>query len=179
MTGTPIPDRSAALVRDHAPVLPIANERGERLVAVLPPRDCPAASPAFSLVVARSCGQVLLVRNRHRDVWELPGGWIDAGETAGDCALRELAEESAQAGRDLRLLAWIVLAAPGASDHACKMGAVFSADIGERAAFLPTSEISAIGYWPASALPDGVSGIDAALIARFARQETCRPPHGP
>lgn len=179
MTGTPVPDRGPAVARDHATGLPIANERGERLVAVLPPRDRPPAPPAFSLVVARSGGQVLLVRNRHRDVWELPGGWIDAGETTGDCALRELAEESAQAGRDLRLLAWIVLAAPGASDRARRTGAVFSADIGDRAAFLPTSEISAIGYWPASALPDGVSDIDAALIARFARQETCRPPRGP
>jgi len=141
-------------------------------VAIHPPEAPPAPPAAFSLVVASLGARVLLVRNRHRGVWELPGGWIEAGETAGGCALRELAEESAQAGRDARLLAWIVLAVPGTRIGAHRTGAVFSAEIDARTAFLPTPEVSAIGYWPADALPAGVSGIDATLIARFSREDT-------
>lgn len=175
----PTPDRGTAIARGHDCGLPVANERGERLVAIHPPEAPPTPPAAFSLVIASLDARVLLVRNRHRGVWELPGGWIEAGETAGDCALRELAEESAQAGRDARLLAWIVLAAPGTGIDAHGTGAIFSVEIDEHTAFLPTPEVSAIGYWPADALPAGVSGIDAALIARFSREDASESPCGP
>ena len=39
------------------------------------------AVPTFAVVIARSADGVVLVFNRYRKVWELPGGLIDAGES--------------------------------------------------------------------------------------------------
>ena len=42
------------------------------------------ATPTFAVVLARSRDGVVLVFNRYRKVWELPGGLIDPGESARD-----------------------------------------------------------------------------------------------
>ncbi|MCD9026994.1 NUDIX domain-containing protein [Luteimonas sp. BDR2-5] len=155
-------------------MLPITNERGESLVAIhtgsagLPP-DLPATS--FALVLARHDGDVLLVRNRSRGVWELPGGWIDPGESAERCARRELAEESGQTPGRLRLAAWLVLDRPDGDGPARIFGALFLAQITDIAGFAPTSEIARLLWTPAAQLPTGISAIDAALIARFAEMK--------
>ena len=47
-----------------------------------------------AVVVARRDGRTLLVFNRRKQHWELPGGWIDPGETPRAGAARELWEES-------------------------------------------------------------------------------------
>ncbi|MDR3304541.1 MAG: NUDIX hydrolase [Clostridiales Family XIII bacterium] len=41
-------------------------------------------------------GRVLLVRQRHeeQDIWMLPGGQVEAGETSRDAAIREVMEET-------------------------------------------------------------------------------------
>ena len=72
---------------------PIVNERGERLLAVH--EDLIVADDVLvSIVLAVHDRGVVLVRNARRSTWELPGGYIDSGEAASDCALRELREES-------------------------------------------------------------------------------------
>lgn len=38
-------------------------------------------------------GQVLLVRESGRDIWDIPGGGIDHGESIEDVIRRELKEE--------------------------------------------------------------------------------------
>src|SRR5690606_31192683 len=73
----------------------ITNERGERLVSFHPAQGrAPRMTTDFALVLPTRRSQVLLVRNTHRGVWELPGGWIEPGESAHDCATRELREEA-------------------------------------------------------------------------------------
>src|SRR5258708_29038916 len=39
-------------------------------------------------------GRVLLVREISDGKWTLPGGWADGNQTAGECVVREIAEES-------------------------------------------------------------------------------------
>jgi ADP-ribose pyrophosphatase YjhB (NUDIX family) len=46
---------------------------------------------------ARGC--ILLIKRRDNGQWCLPGGSMDAGESAPECALRELREETGLEGR--------------------------------------------------------------------------------
>ncbi|MDS0258224.1 NUDIX domain-containing protein [Haloarcula sp. S1CR25-12] len=56
-------------------------------------RDHGAPFGAHSLAF-RPTGELLLVRHDGVDMWVLPGGELDPGETFSDAALRELREES-------------------------------------------------------------------------------------
>lgn len=61
-------------------------------------------NPVVSIVVINPKGKMLLQKNyRHilgESVWEIPAGYIDAGETPLDAAKRELLEETGLAGSD-------------------------------------------------------------------------------
>jgi ADP-ribose pyrophosphatase YjhB (NUDIX family) len=67
--------------------------------------DDPAAPRANSLLVGASAvvvdarGRLLLHRRRDNDLWALPGGVMEIGESIGGCAVREVREET---GYDVR-----------------------------------------------------------------------------
>lgn len=50
-------------------------------------------------------GRVLMVREISDGKWTLPGGWADVNQSAGECVVREIAEESGFAARALKLAA--------------------------------------------------------------------------
>jgi ADP-ribose pyrophosphatase YjhB (NUDIX family) len=50
-------------------------------------------------------GRVLLVREISDGKWTLPGGWADVNQSAAECVLREIAEESGFEARALKLAA--------------------------------------------------------------------------
>jgi ADP-ribose pyrophosphatase YjhB (NUDIX family) len=50
-------------------------------------------------------GRILLVREVSDGRWTLPGGWTDVNQTAADCVVREIAEESGFAARAVKLAA--------------------------------------------------------------------------
>lgn len=50
--------------------------------------------PAASAVVIDDEGRVLLARRRDNDLWTIPGGAMEPGETVADCAVRETEEET-------------------------------------------------------------------------------------
>jgi 8-oxo-dGTP pyrophosphatase MutT (NUDIX family) len=54
------------------------------------------------LVLARHDGGVILVRNRARDRWELPGGMLEPADNPAQRALAELREEAGQVGSGAR-----------------------------------------------------------------------------
>jgi 8-oxo-dGTP diphosphatase len=54
-----------------------------------------------SLAVIKHRGKVLLVFDKWKKVWELPGGSIEKDETPRECIVRELKEESGQQAEDL------------------------------------------------------------------------------
>jgi ADP-ribose pyrophosphatase YjhB (NUDIX family) len=50
-------------------------------------------------------GQVLMVREVSDGRWTLPGGWADVNQTAAECVVREIWEESGFQARTLKLAA--------------------------------------------------------------------------
>ena len=50
-------------------------------------------------------GRILMVREISDGNWTLPGGWADVNQSAGECVVREIAEESGFAAKALKLAA--------------------------------------------------------------------------
>jgi 8-oxo-dGTP pyrophosphatase MutT (NUDIX family) len=50
--------------------------------------------PAASAVVADAEGRILLQRRRDNELWALPGGGMEAGESIAETAIREVLEET-------------------------------------------------------------------------------------
>jgi ADP-ribose pyrophosphatase YjhB (NUDIX family) len=50
-------------------------------------------------------GRILMVRERSDGRWTLPGGWADVNQSAAECIVREIAEESGFESRVLKLAA--------------------------------------------------------------------------
>ena len=148
---------------------PHVPRRGRQLLArfvtlhEVPEPDCaPIGEPTFAVVLARSANGVVLVFNRHRKVWELPGGLIDPGESARASAARELAEEAGCTARNLRWLGLVEV-----SDDATHFGAVFACDVDAVPASFTSDEIGAIGVWRSDSRPRPLGECDAALLNRF------------
>lgn len=59
--------------------------------------DAPAANsvvPSTTAVVTDDQDRILLIRRRDNDLWALPGGGMDLGESIVDTAVREVKEET-------------------------------------------------------------------------------------
>lgn len=150
-------------------MIPVENERGERLLSVkeINEADASALPVTFSLVIGRNSFGFLLVHNRSRRVWELPGGFIDPGESARKCAVRETEEESGQKVSSLRWRAVLEIEARRDATTRTSFGALYCASISEAKVFASSSEVDAIGFWFPNRLPMNVSAIDKELLAYY------------
>jgi 8-oxo-dGTP diphosphatase len=145
---TPVPSTSLArFVAFHA-VPEATHFRGEKL--------------HFAVMIARSPDGVVLVFNRFRRVWELPGGLIDPGETACDTAARETREEAGC--RVIRDVRW--LGVTEVDDGGRHFGGVCESDV-DRVEFIENDEMSGLAYWSADRVPAGIGATDEALLERF------------
>jgi len=120
------------------------------------------AKPAFAVVVARSAKGVVLVFNRYRKVWELPGGLIDPGESARSCAVRELAEES---GCTALNVVWLGLVE--VEDGRSHFGAVFACDVEAVPENFSSDEIGEITTCRRDSRPQPLGNCDTELLNRF------------
>jgi 8-oxo-dGTP diphosphatase len=59
---------------------------------------------AAGALIRNAAGQVLLVRPSYKDGWDIPGGYVEPGESPGAACTRELHEEVGLIGRTGRLL---------------------------------------------------------------------------
>ena len=115
-----------------------------------------------AVVVARNAGNILLVFDRFKAHWELPGGAIDSGETPRACAVRELREESGLRceAEDLRFAGAIkVRSQRGRVEY----GGLYTVEIERIDPFEANEEISEIRWWDGSQAVESLSVIDKAL----------------
>ncbi|GAA2454151.1 NUDIX hydrolase [Streptomyces macrosporus] len=125
-----------------------------------PPTDAPLP---LALTALWHAGRVLLVFDRFRRRWELPGGLIEAGETPRAAAVRELLEESGQRpDRPPRFVGWAAfLLGP---DRRAEYGALFTGRTAAPRPFRANEEIADVHWWdPDDPFPGGVRSLDARL----------------
>ena len=60
----------------------------------------------YAVIIAKCEGKLLWCRHRERTTWEVPGGHIEAGETAIEAATRELQEETGATDFTLTPVCW-------------------------------------------------------------------------
>jgi 8-oxo-dGTP pyrophosphatase MutT (NUDIX family) len=156
-------------------------DRGNALVSFTPgsedkpPSDAPLP---VALVALWHGNRVLMAFNRFRQVWELPGGRIDPGETPRQAAARELLEETNHVpDGHLRFVGFASF--PLAPDQRAEYGALFVGQAaGVSRSFPPNDEIAAIRWWDLrESLPGPVQPLGACL-AKLSRNTPTSTRHG-
>jgi 8-oxo-dGTP diphosphatase len=114
----------------------------------------------LSLVVGRHQGRTLLVLNRWRKQWELPGGMVEAGETPKQAAVREFVEET---GQEVPVVAYGGVATFRLMpDYRLEYAAVYEAALSSRAPLEPNDEVEEIQWWDGYDMPD-LAALDAEI----------------
>ncbi len=131
----------------------------------------PGKRAAATMLLTDRAGRVLVVKPTYKPRWELPGGLVEAGESPGAAAAREVAEELGLDRRPGRLLA--VDHVPASGHRGDALIVVFDGgtldDVGGLR--LPADELSAAELVEADRLDDYLPPLQArraraALAAR-------------
>jgi 8-oxo-dGTP pyrophosphatase MutT (NUDIX family) len=156
------------LTEEKVAGLPLRDRAGNVLLAVRRVAESDLAPVPASLVVVVHAGAVLMMFDRRRGQWELPGGMREPGETARETAARELAEETGIDGVPLTFaaVAEFDLTRPARRE----LLAVYRTELGT-APRLTLSE-EGLGFrWCSPGEPAGpdTSPLDAEIAARVIR----------
>jgi 8-oxo-dGTP pyrophosphatase MutT (NUDIX family) len=104
-----------------------------------------AGGLSCALVALWHGDRLLMVHERSRGRWELPGGGIEDGETPLDAAIRELREERGQRAESLRFVDFATVAA--GPERRIVRSALYTGETSAPRGFAPTEEIAAIAWW--------------------------------
>lgn len=115
-----------------------------------------------SVMATRYQNKYLLVCNRHKNKWELPGGYIDPGETPRECAIRELREESCQIAANITLIGLMKFSFQ--PDGRKEYGALYRGEILDVKPFTPNPECKEIILWDLESDIGYIDEIDKKLI---------------
>ncbi|WP_409062414.1 NUDIX hydrolase [Streptomyces sp. SYP-A7185] len=143
-----------------------------------PPGDAPLP---LALVALWHHDSVLLVFDRRRRTWELPGGTIEPGESPRQAAARELLEETGQqADAPSRFAGYAqFMLRP---DQRLEYGALFIGNVARPQPLRDNEEVSAFRWWdPKGPLPGGTDSLDlhlARLVMPLRHREGQASPPG-
>ena len=114
-------------------------------------------------------GRVLMVRERSDGGWTLPGGWADVNQSAAECVVREILEESGFEARALKLAAVRDYQRSGHPPrHASSIYKMFFICEITGGAARPSDETSDVAFFAPDALPNLSEGrTTAAQIQRM------------
>ena len=119
-----------------------------------------AVRPACSLVVVGWDRRVLIGFNVTRQQWELPGGSLEAGESAHDAGIRELAEETGIRVERVSLVARAEFTFGGGSTR--YEAAVFAILLSSAPNLIVSDELNDFEWWdPTGEVGEGFSPLDA------------------
>ena len=115
-----------------------------------------------SLIIVKHQKKFLLVFNKFKRKWELPGGMIDEGEHPRDCASRELMEETNQAGQGVNFNGIMKFCLQ--PDKRIEFGALYSCQTNKIVPFKENDEVEKITFWDAETDIGYIDEIDKKLI---------------
>jgi 8-oxo-dGTP diphosphatase len=127
----------------------------------------------ITFMVIRHESNILLVHHRQRQTWELPGGHIEGDESARDCAIRELFEETGQRAETLDFRAVLKYHAPPDSrnywgiHHGIYYGTLFSGELRSPSPFHENNEIERITFWDGKTDIGYIDEIDRKVTGLF------------
>jgi 8-oxo-dGTP diphosphatase len=130
----------------------------------------------MSLVLARLSQGVLIVHNRWRKVWELPGGFMEPGETPEEGALREFEEETGLRGFSIEPLAVLEIRRHSKVTPILYCALYQCATEGVPPA-QDTDEISEVAFWSPGSRVGPISAIDRALLEEYSNHGFAQQPH--
>ena len=157
-----------AFLRWFVPSQPVLTRPGTTLARFVTVHDVPEddhtqlGTARFAVLLGQTPRGITLVYSNHRRVWELPGGLIDPGESARDCAAREFHEET---GGQASALEWLGLVE--VFDGRTHFGGVYR---GKAEAVPPdfrNQETGGIAFWERGHAPRPLGESDAAMLNRF------------
>lgn len=117
-------------------------------------------------MISKAINGYVLVRNKYKSHWELPGGFIDASETAESAALREMKEETGYLASETKLIGVMDFFSSDRNQN--EFGAVFVSDYDESHEFELNNEIDDLKIWDGEFEFEGeLNELDAVILKIF------------